>query len=197
MVSIIQIDDKLISANLWLKHFACDISECAGICCVLGDSGAPLEDFEAQILEKEYPNFKTYMKPEGIKAVEEQGLSVYDSDNDLGTTLIAGKECAYSCFDSENVCYCAIERAFQEGKTTFRKPISCWLYPIRLKQLSENIALNYDQQSMCSCACARGEEQQIPVFRFLSESIIHRFGKEFYDEMEKVYELDEFKQNKK
>jgi hypothetical protein len=189
MPSIIQIDDKLISADIWQQYFACDISQCAGICCVYGDSGAPLEPAEAEMLKKEYPNFVAYMKPEGVKAVEKQGVAVVDPENELGTPLIANKECAYSCFDKENVCYCAIERAYREGKTTFRKPVSCWLYPIRVKQFKENIGLNYDQQHLCDAARAKGKEENIPVFRFLREPLIYRFGKDFYEEMEKVGEI--------
>ncbi len=187
MTSIVQIDDKLISADVWEKQFACNISQCAGICCVLGDSGAPLDDYEADILKEEYKNYKSYMKPEGVRTIDEQGFAVIDSDGDLGTPLIGGKECAYSCFDAEGVCYCAIEHAYREGKTTFRKPISCWLYPIRLKQLSENIALNYDQIRICDCARTRGENEKIPVFRFLREPLIHRFGEAFYNDMEEMY----------
>lgn len=188
MVSVIQIDDKLISADVWEQYFCCDIDRCAGICCVSGDSGAPLEDHEWEILKREYPNFKPCMKPEGIKAIEEQGVAVYDFENELGTPLIANKECAYSCFDAKGVCYCAIEQAYRAGKTTFRKPISCWLYPIRLKQLSENIALNYDRQPICNCAREKGADEKIPVFRFLREPITHRFGEAFYHEMETVFE---------
>ena len=184
MTPIIQIDDKLISADVFEKHFACDIAQCAGICCVLGDSGAPLEEEEKKLLENEYEHYAAYMKPAGRKAVEEQGHTVIDPDGDLVTPLIKGKECAYSCFDAEGVCYCAIERAFLEGKTKFRKPLSCYLYPIRLKQLHEHTALNYDTWHACEAARAKGAKEGIPVFRFLKEPLIARFGQEFYDKME-------------
>ncbi|MDR0581951.1 MAG: DUF3109 family protein [Prevotellaceae bacterium] len=188
---MVQIDDKLISADLWQQYFACDLAQCAGICCVYGDSGAPLEPAEVEILKKEYPRFVAYMKPEGVKAVEKQGVAVVDFENELSTPLIANRECAYSCFDKENICYCAIERACREGKTTFRKPISCWLYPVRLQRLKENIGLNYDRQHLCGAAQAKGREENMPVFRFLREPLIYRFGKEFYEAMEKMSE--EFK----
>ncbi|MDR1405581.1 MAG: DUF3109 family protein [Prevotellaceae bacterium] len=184
---MVQIDDKLISSDVWREHFSCDTAQCAGICCVYGDSGAPLEPDEAETLKREYPNFVACMKPEGIAAVEAQGVAVVDRDNELGTPLIANRECAYSCFDRENVCYCAIERAFREGKTTFRKPISCWLYPVRLKQFKDVIGLNYDRLHLCDAARAKGKNENLPVFRFLREPLIHRFGKAFYDEMEKIY----------
>ncbi len=187
MTAIIQIDDKLISADVFEKHFACDITQCAGICCVLGDSGAPLDAEEKKILQQEYKHYVPYMKPAGRKAVEVQGYTVIDPDGDLVTPLIDGKECAYSCFDEEGVCYCAIERAYLDGKTKFRKPISCYLYPIRLKQLNEYVGLNYDVWHACDAARERGAKEGIPVFRFLKEPIITRFGKAFYNKMEKVY----------
>lgn len=190
MTSIVQIDDKLISADLFEKHFVCDIAQCAGICCVLGDSGAPLEQKEKAVLQKEYENFAAYMKPEGRKAIEEQGLTVIDPDGDLVTPLIKGKECAYSCFDDNGVCYCAIERAFLDGKTKFRKPVSCYIYPIRLKQLGELTGLNYDVWHACDAAREKGKKEGVPVFRFLKEPIIARFGKDFYAKMEALYEED-------
>ena len=163
---IIQIDDKLISADVFEKCFACDIAQCAGICCVLGDSGAPLEKKEKKILQREYEHFVAYMKPEGRKAVEQQGHAVIDLDGDLVTPLINSKECAYSNVDGDGTCYCAIERAFLDGKTTFRKPISCYLYPIRIKQAGEFTCLNYDVWSACDGARTKGKAENMPVFRF-------------------------------
>lgn len=183
MTSIIQIDDKLISADVFEKRFACDIAQCAGICCVLGDSGAPLEKKEKRILQHEYKHFVAYMKPEGRKAVEQQGHTVIDPDGDLVTPLIAGKECAYSNVDNGGNCYCAIERAFLDGKTKFRKPISCYLYPIRIKQVGEFTCLNYDVWSACDGARTKGAVENIPVFQFLKQPIIARFGQAFYEKM--------------
>jgi hypothetical protein len=187
MTSIVQIDDKLISADVFEKHFACDIAQCAGICCVLCDSGAPLEQKEKRILQREYKHFVAYMKPEGRKAVEEQGHTVIDLDGDLVTPLINGAACAYSNTDAGGTCYCAIERAFLDGKTTFRKPISCYIYPIRIKQVGEFTCLNYDVWSACDCARTKGKEKNIPVFRFLEKPIIARFGQAFYDKMNIIY----------
>jgi hypothetical protein len=187
MSPIIQIDDKLISADVLEQYFVCDIAQCAGICCVLGDSGAPLEKEEKQILENEYEQYAAYMKPEGRKAVEEQGIAVIDSDGDLVTPLINGKECAYSCLDADGVCYCAMERAFLEGKMKFRKPMSCYLYPIRLQQLHDCVGINYDVWHTCNAAREKGAKEGVPVFRFLKEPLIIRFGQEFYSKLEKVY----------
>jgi hypothetical protein len=188
MSPIIQIDDKLVSAELWRQCFACDLAECAGMCCVWGDSGAPLETDEADILQREYPYFASYMEPDGVRAIEAQGVAVRDADGDLVTPLIGGKECAYACFDAEGICYCAIERAWREGKTVFRKPISCWLYPVRLAQLGDHIGLNYDRAHLCRGAREKGEKEQMPVFRFLREPLIHRFGEAFYRELEQIHD---------
>ncbi|MDR0729012.1 MAG: DUF3109 family protein [Prevotellaceae bacterium] len=185
---MIQIDDKLVSAEVWRQCFVCDLTECAGICCVWGDSGAPLEADERDILQLEYPHFASYMTPEGIRAVEAQGVAMCDADGDLVTPLIEGKECAYAYFDAAGICYCAIERACREGKTAFRKPISCWLYPIRLARLSDHIGLNYDRAHLCRGAREKGEQEQMPVFRFLREPLVHRFGEAFYRELEQVAE---------
>jgi hypothetical protein len=188
MTSIVQIDDKLISADVFEKCFACDIAQCAGICCVLGDSGAPLEKKEKRILQREYEHFAACMKPEGRRAVEQQGYAVIDLDGDLVTPLIDGAACAYSNTDAAGTCYCAIERAFLDGKTTFRKPISCYIYPVRIKQVGEFTCLNYDVWSACDSARTKGKEKNIPVFRFLQQPIIARFGQAFYEKMQALSE---------
>ena len=132
---MIEIDDKIVSADLLRDCFACDLAACKGICCVEGNAGAPLETDEVDTLEEEYPNYKPYMTPEGIRAVEAQGFMVVDEDGDYTTPLVDDAECAYACTE-EGITFCAIEKAFREGKTTFRKPISCHLYPIRLMRFS-------------------------------------------------------------
>jgi hypothetical protein len=186
MSPIIRIDDKLISADVFTQCFACDVAQCAGVCCVLGDSGAPLEQKEKRILQREYRHFAAYMKPEGRDAVAQQGHAVIDLDGDLVTPLIGGAECAYSNVDAAGTCYCAIERAFLDGKTTFRKPMSCYIYPVRIKQVGEFICLNYDVWSACDCARRKGAAENTPVFRFLRQPIIARFGQAFYEKMENI-----------
>ncbi|MDR0712277.1 MAG: DUF3109 family protein [Prevotellaceae bacterium] len=187
---MLQIDDKIISTDLLTSAFCCDLNVCAGVCCVYGDSGAPLEQNEKKILQRELPNFYDYLNPKGRTAISNQGVAVCDDDGDLVTPLVAdGEECAYAYFSEEGVCLCAIEKAFLEHKTAYRKPISCHLYPIRVRQLGDNLALNYDRQSMCQCACSKGKEENIPVFRFLKEPIIRRFGKGFYEQLEAAGKL--------
>jgi hypothetical protein len=156
------------------------------MCCVWGDSGAPLEPGEDSRLQEEYLHFAPYMTPDGRQAVAAQGVAVCDADGDHVTPLIAGKECAYACFDPSGICYCAIERAWREGRTVFRKPVSCWLYPVRLARLGDAVGLNYDRAHLCRGAREKGEQLRMPVFRFLREPLIHCFGEAFYHQLEQV-----------
>jgi len=184
---MLQVDNKILSLDLLKKHFCCDLDVCAGVCCVHGDSGAPLELEEKKILQAEYKNFLPYLTKKGREAVAEQGVAVYDRDGDLVTPLVPNsEECAYAYFTENGLCLCAIEAAFLDKKTTFRKPISCHLYPIRVKKIGENLALNYDCWSICQCARDKGEREGVPVFRFLKDSIIRKFGEDFYEQLEIV-----------
>lgn len=195
---MIQIDDKIISLDLFEKHFVCDLEQCAGVCCVYGDSGAPLEEDEVEVLREEYENFEPYMTPLGRNAVDEQGVAVHDSDGDLVTPLVGdAAECAYSYFTKDGVCLCAIEKAYFDGKTSYRKPISCHLYPIRTRPLGDNLALNYDQWTICKCARDKGAREGAPVFRFLKDPIIRQFGQNFYAQMEEAYQLLMLQKEKK
>lgn len=183
---MIQIDDKLISFDVFEKHFCCDLPKCMGICCIHGQSGAPVEIDEIKIIEKELPKIKPYLKPDGLKAINEQGVAIMDYDGDMVTSLINNEECAFS-FEENGITYCAIEKAWRNGKIKFRKPISCHLYPIRAKVYPTFTALNYDQWPICQPAKELGEELKTPVFRFAKEAIIRAYGEEFYNEMELVY----------
>lgn len=186
---MIEIDGKIVSDDILTECFACDIARCKGECCVDGNSGAPLEMEEADILEEEYENYKPYMTPEGIEAVERQGFMVVDCDGDYTTPLVDDAECAYS-YRENGITLCAIEKAFREGKCSFRKPISCHLYPIRLINLSNGtIGLNYHRWNVCSSACENGRKLGIPVYKSLREPIIRRFGEEFYKALECAEDL--------
>ena len=151
-----------------------------------GDSGAPLELEEADILEEEYEAYRPYMKPEGIEAVERQGFMVVDEDGDYTTPLVGGRECAYS-FEENGVTMCAIERACKEGKTDFVKPVSCHLYPIRVSVFGNGtLGLNYHRWDVCRDACAEGRRCGIPVYRALREPIVRRFGEAFFEALEEA-----------
>lgn len=187
---MLQIDDKIVSVDLLKKHFCCDLEVCAGVCCVHGDSGAPLEYEEKKILQQEMKNIHPYLTKKGREAVAEQGVAVVDSDGDLVTPLVPNsEECAYSYFAEDGLCLCTIEKAYFDKKTTFRKPISCHLYPIRVRKLGDNLALNYDSWGICQCARDKGEREKIPVYRFLKEPIIRKFGKGFYKQLDEAYKL--------
>ncbi|WP_302151218.1 DUF3109 family protein [uncultured Alistipes sp.] len=186
---MIEIDEKIVSADLLRECFACDLSQCRGICCVEGNAGAPLEADEVDILEREYEAYRPYMTAEGIEAVERQGFMVVDADGDYTTPLVNDAECAYAR-NENGVTLCAIEKAWLEGKTPFRKPISCHLYPIRLVHFSNgSIGLNYHRWSVCEPARRCGRKLGIPVYRALREPIIRRFGEEFYRALEAADEL--------
>lgn len=180
---MLQIGKTLISFDVFEKKFCCDIAVCKGICCVEGDSGAPLEKSEPRNIEKNYGSIKKYMKPSGIAAVEQQGFAVVDRDGDLVTPLINGGECAYA-IEEKGSCWCAIEKAWAEGKCDFRKPVSCHLYPIRITKFPEFEALNYNKWDVCACARIKGEREGIPLYRFLKEALIARYGEEWYQEVE-------------
>ena len=135
---MIQIDDKIISLDLFTARFRCDLGACRGECCVEGNAGAPLDEEEIALLETEWNHYAPYMTPEGRRSVEEQGVAVLDEEGDLTTPLVDGAECAYTIREN-GVTWCAIEKAWSEGKTPFRKPVSCHLYPIRLVRLSNGM----------------------------------------------------------
>ena len=186
---MIEIDDKIISADLLRECFACDLSKCKGICCVEGDAGAPLDIEEVDLLEEEYENYASYMTAEGREVIEREGFMVVDSEGDYTTPLIDNAACAYS-FEENGVVFCAIERAYREGKCQFLKPISCHLYPIRVKQFRNGTyGLNYHRWAVCRDAVECGKKLGIPVYKALKEPIIRRFDEEFYKALECAEEL--------
>ncbi len=189
---MLQIDDKIVSLDVFNKFFLCNVKECKGICCVEGDSGAPLELEEAVMLEKLYPKIKSYIRLEGIAAIEEHGIHMIDSDGDVVTPLIDGKECAYTLFKN-GIASCAIEKAYEDGVVKFRKPISCHLYPIRIKNYKDFQAVNYKSWDICKSACRYGKEKEVRVFEFLKDPLILKFGKQWYRKLETAYK--ELKKN--
>jgi hypothetical protein len=185
---IIEIGKTLISSEIIEQKFVCDLNACKGACCVEGDSGAPLEPDEAKTLEKIYPIVKKYLSKDGIEVIEKLGKYVVDDDEDLVTPTLGNDECVYY-YRKDGITYCAIEKAFLNGEIAFKKPISCHLYPIRIKNYTEFEALNYDEQPICRAACVLGEQLQVPVYQFLKEPLVRKFGEEWYRDLEKVVEL--------
>ena len=182
---MIQIENKIISQEIFDQQFLCDLNACKGACCVEGDSGAPLLKNEAKELEKSYSIIGKYLSADGKEAIKKQGFSVIDSDNDLTTPLVNNRECAY-VFNDSGVTKCAIEKAYLEDEISFKKPISCHLYPIRITQYKEFDAVNFESNKICSPACKLGELLKVSVFRFLKEPLIRKYGKSFYAELEVV-----------
>lgn len=186
---MIEIDDKIVSTDILRECFSCDLGQCKGICCVEGDAGAPLEIDEVDMLEAEYPNYAPYMTEEGRREVERQGFMVVDSDGDYTTPLVRGAECAYS-FTENGITFCAIERAYREGRCGFIKPVSCHLYPIRVVRFSNgSYGLNYHRWHVCRPATECGRKSGTPIYKSLREPIIRRFGEEFYKALECADEL--------
>lgn len=189
--SMVQIGDIIISSEIFTTKFACDYEKCRGCCCIIGDSGAPLEDEETDALKTEYPEYREYMEKDAVKAVNMRGFFEVDSDGDIVTPLMAGKEeCIFSCFDQDYNCFCAIEKSWLDGKSRFRKPISCWLYPIRVSKLSNGlIALNLHRWSICEDGYVKGERENIPLYEFLRDPIIAYLGEEFYQELKEAAKI--------
>lgn len=183
---MIQIEDKLISRDIFEKRFCCDLSKCEGYCCVEGSSGAPLENEETEILEKIFPVIRPFLQEKAQKIIEEKGTWEIDIDYDKVTPIIDGEECVYAFFEG-NICKCAIEKAYNEGLIDFAKPISCHIYPIRITKYKEFEALNYHEWHVCEPARDLGKKNDIPVFRFLKKPIIRKYGEKFYNEMEEAF----------
>lgn len=188
---MVQIDDKIISLDIFKEHFLCDLPKCLGSCCVEGESGAPLENEETAILDKIYPKIKHLLSPEAVAIIEKNGTWETDADGDKVTPIIHGRECVYTYFDGEGVCKCVIEKASDDGLIDFKKPVSCHLYPIRVDKYPTYEALNYHVWPVCNPARELGKQIGLPVFRFLKEPIIRKYGERFYEELEDVArELD-------
>ena len=178
---MIQIDNKLISEDIFSEEFVCNLSKCKGACCVEGDVGAPLDKHETEILDRIFEKVKPYLRKEGVEAIAQQGTWTIDPmDGDFVTPMVNGNECAYVIFDEKGITKCGIEKAYEDGAVDWQKPISCHLYPIRVNEYSTFTALNYHEWSICSDACTLGKELQVPVYKFLKTPLIRKYGEEFY-----------------
>jgi len=181
-----QLGKTIVSEDIIEKEFMCNLSACKGACCIDGDAGAPLEDEELQILKDIFTKVKPFLKKEGLKAIEKQGVYITNADNEYETPLIDGEDCAYVIFDKNKVAMCAIEEAYNLGETSFKKPVSCHLYPIRIQEYNEFSAVNYHKWEICDDACALGIELKVPVYKFVKQALIRKFGKNWYAELEAV-----------
>ena len=181
-----QLGKTIISEDIIQKDFVCNLSACKGACCIDGDAGAPLEKSETNILKEIYPHVKPFLRDKGIQAIEQQGVYITTENGDFETPLIDGADCAYVIFDENKTALCAIEEAYNQGEIDWKKPLSCHLYPIRIKEYSEFSAVNYEKWEICDDACSLGKELQVPVYKFVKDALIRKFGKDWYDELEKV-----------
>lgn len=181
---MVEIGRTILSRDIFEQHFLCDLLKCKGACCVEGDSGAPLTNEEAEIIEKEYPNFKEYLSGKHQHEIEKQGFTVVDKDGDRVTPLINNGQCVYTFTDEKGIVKCGIEKAFLEGKTTFRKPVSCHLFPIRITSYQRFDAVNYQELAICIPGKECGKSAKLPLYKFLQEPLIRKYGEEWYSEVE-------------
>lgn len=184
---MIIVQDKLVSDDVVEQHFICNLSACKGACCWEGDYGAPLEKSELALMEAILDQIKPFLSPAGLAAIEAQGpYQWYEGMKEHGTTLIDGGPCAFMTYNELGIAQCGIEAAWKVGEIDFQKPISCHLYPVRIAKYEyfDSEALNYDRWDICSAACTLGEKEKVPVYRFVKDAIIRKYGQEFYEELD-------------
>lgn len=183
---MIEIEDKVVSMDVLEVMFACDYEQCKGICCVEGDSGAPLEAGEADHLRRLLPEIRHMLSPRALEIIDAQGVSYLDEDGDEVTSIVDGKDCVFTTYDENGSCQCAYEKAYYEGRTDWIKPISCQLYPIRLTKYRDFTAVNYHKWSVCKCALKRGRREGVRVYEFLRGPLTRAFGEAWYGKLEEV-----------
>lgn len=190
---IIQVGEVLISSDLLTEEFCCDLSVCGGICCVEGDAGAPVTADEVLNIEKALDAVWPDLSATAQSLIDRQGVAYVDEEGDLVTSIVGGKDCVFTCYDQLTMpdgdtighcCLCALERAYRAGRCSFCKPVSCALYPVREKRFSDGtIALNYHRWSVCQCGRDKGRQLHLPLYRFLREPLVRRFGDAWYEEL--------------
>ena len=184
---MIEIKNVLVSDLVVQEQFVCDLLKCKGGCCEDGDAGAPLEKDELDRINEVYETVKPYLTPAGIKEIESKGRYQYDREFGWVTPTIEGKMCAYGYKDSKGIIKCGIEQAYYDGKITWKKPISCHLYPVKISKTRTHEVVNYEpRETMCSPACVNGKKLKVPAYVFLKESLIRKFGKDFYEALDQV-----------
>lgn len=181
-----QLGKTIVSEEILEKDFVCNLNACKGACCIDGDAGAPLEEKETEILVDIYSKVRPFLRAEGIRAIEENGAFVKGEDGEWETPLINGGECAYVIYSGTGIVQCGLEEAYNKGATKWKKPVSCHLYPIRVREYTEFMAVNYHKWQICDSACSLGTELQVPIYKFVKEALIRKFGKKWYAELEQV-----------
>ncbi len=181
---MLQIGDVVISLDVFREKFLCNLDVCKGVCCVEGDAGAPITPEEVEKIEEVLPVIWNDLSSEARAVINKQGVAYIDVEGDLVTSIVNGKDCVFTCSDTRGRCACAIERAYHAGKTDFHKPASCHLYPLRVRDYGSYKAVNYHRWDVCKAAVLLGEKENVPLYRFLKEPLVRKFGKEWYDELE-------------
>lgn len=180
---MLQIQDALVSLDLAEEFFCCDLDRCLGECCIEGDAGAPITEAEFEQLKKLVDIVEPYLLPSAKERIAEAGVGYVDEEGDLVTQIVDGRNCVFTTYAEGGKCLCAIEKAYREGKCAMRKPISCYLYPLRLTQYPTFTAVNYHKWKICKCARTLGKAKGIRLYEFMREPLIERFGQEWYDEL--------------
>ncbi|MDR0895842.1 MAG: DUF3109 family protein [Prevotellaceae bacterium] len=181
---MVQIGDVVVGFDVLRAKFLCNLNCCKGACCIEGDAGAPVDLEEVSMLEEVLPVIWEELSPEARAVIERQGVVYTDVEGELVTSIVHHKECVFAAYDEQGCCYCTIEKAYRAGKTRFYKPISCHLYPIRVKDFGTIKGVNYDRWSICKAAVLLGEKENLPVYQFLKEPLIRKFGEAWYRELE-------------
>ncbi len=177
-------ENTLVSLELVERFFCCNLGVCHGDCCIEGDAGAPITKEEYKKLKEILPEVWDYLLPSAQREIEENGVGYLDPEGELVTQIVDGRNCVFTCYEEGGLCSCAIEKAFRAGKINWRKPISCYLYPVRIKKMPTVTAVNYDRWKICKSAEVLGRKEGIRLYQFLKEPLTERFGKEWYDELE-------------
>lgn len=186
---MLQIQNTIVTLDLAEEFFCCDLDKCLGACCIEGDAGAPVTIDEVEKIEEALPVVEPEMLPRAVEEVRQNGVAYVDQEGDLVTTILDGRNCAFTCYAPGGICLCALEKAFREGKTGFKKPASCSLYPLRLTTYPTFTAVNYHRWKICRDAVANGRKKGIRLYQFLRGPLTERFGKEWYDELAQACEL--------
>lgn len=183
IIIMLQIDNTIISLDFLDEHFVCNLNACKGICCVEGDAGAPLEEQEIAAIQEILPLIWDDIPETSKEVIRAQGISYIDVEGEAVTSIVNGRECVLAYQDRRGVWLCSVEKAFREGRISINKPISCHLYPARVKQFKDFVAVNYHRWSICSCAVSLGNKEKVPVYQFLKEPLIRKFGQAWYDQL--------------
>lgn len=191
---MLQIQDTLVSLDLAEQFFCCDLDKCLGECCIEGDAGAPVADDELQKLKDVVEVLWDDLLPQARERIREKGVAYIDEEGDLVTQIVDGANCVFTTYGEGGKCLCAIEKAYREGRSDFRKPISCYLYPLRLTKYPTFTAVNYHRWKICKCATVLGRAKGLRLYQFMREPLIERFGQEWYDELVEACEayLEEY-----